>query len=184
LATCFELIWRFEKKNSLKFGEFGPFFFPWKYLVKGLNKIFQVLNLGKFRCNKKTLHPQHGKRREYSVSQYSGYFVNFKFREKKKLKFFSPTFGLWFEFGSIFVTSVFLLCYRFFKTCCHLMLNPSWDANQWLNRRFLFSNVTAADKVSSASSGEFKLQIHKHFKWEMFHEVFYLNVNIFFKCEI
>jgi hypothetical protein len=47
-----------------------------------------------------------------------------------------------------------------------------------------FSNVTAADKVSSASSGEFKLQIHKHFKSEMFHEVFYLNVNIFFKFEI
>ncbi len=44
------------------------------------------------------------------------------------LKIFT-TFGFWFWSSSILLTSFFFLFRHVIKTCCHLMINPSWNAS-------------------------------------------------------
>jgi hypothetical protein len=49
---------------------------------------------------------------------------------EKKIEFFLVTFNSDFNLLT-FLRLVFKLFRRVLKTCCHLMLNPSWDTSQW-----------------------------------------------------
>jgi hypothetical protein len=61
--------------------------------------------------------------------QYSPFFLMPNF-EKLNHEKFSPHLDSDFSFGGILLTSFSLLCIQVLKTCCHFMLNASWDASQ------------------------------------------------------